>query len=173
LDHSQVTKYVALEPNVGMHDQLRAIASEAGYTESNGTLLILSCGAEDTSTILSALNNVQADTIISVLTLCSVPEPQKTITGLVLDVLKPGGELLFYEHVLSPRKDVAWWQRLWAPLWAVLFDGCRLDRPTHLYVEEIQGQGGEDIWKVRKVWGREGEPDEHLWWHRVGRYVKA
>ncbi|KAF5350138.1 hypothetical protein D9756_009095 [Leucocoprinus leucothites] len=173
LDHSKVTKYVALEPNVQMHDQLRVIASQAGYTESDGTLVILSCGAEDTSSILSSLNNIQVDTIVSILTLCSVPEPQATITNLVLDVLKPGGALLFYEHVLSPRKDVAWWQHFWAPLWAFWLDGCRMDRPTHLYIEEVQGRGGENIWKERSVWGKEGEPDENLFWHRAGRYVKA
>lgn len=156
-----------------MHDQLRRAASEAGYTESDGTLLILPYGAEDTSSILSSLNNIQVDTIISVLTLCSIPDPQATITNLVRDLLKPDGVFLYYEHVLSPRKDVAWWQRFWAPLWALAFDGCRLDRPSHLYVEEVEGHDGESIWKERKVWGKEGEPEEHLHWHRVGRYVKA
>jgi hypothetical protein len=173
LDRSKVTKYVALEPNVRMHDQLRVVAAQAGYTKSDGSLLILSCGAEDTSSILSSLDNVQVDTIISILTFCSVPDPQTTITNLVLDVLTPGGQLLYYEHVLSPLKDVAWWQCFWAPLWAVAFDGCRINRPTHLYVEEIQGRGGENVWKERNVWGREGEPEKHLFWHRVGRYVKV
>ncbi|KXN93250.1 Methyltransferase-like protein 7B [Leucoagaricus sp. SymC.cos] len=156
-----------------MHDQLRTTASEAGYTESNGKLQILSCGAEDTPAILSSLNNNQVDTIISILTLCSVPNPQATIKNLIHDVLKPGGQFLYYEHVLSPLKDVAWWQRFWAPLWAFWLDGCRMDQPTHAYVEEVPGRGDEDVWKERSVWGKEGEPDSHLFWHRVGRYVKA
>lgn len=74
---------------------------------------------------------------------------------------------------MSPLKDVAWWQRFWAPLWALGFDGCRIDRPTHLYVEEIRGHDGGSAWKEGDVWGKEGEPLEHLFWHRVGRYVKA
>ena len=49
----------------------------------------------------------------------------------------------------------------------------RLDRPTHLYIEEMEGGDGEDVWKEREVWGKEGEPDEHLWFHRIGRYIKA
>jgi len=173
LDHSKITKYVALEPNVAMHEKLRGLASQAGYSESDGTLVILSCGAQDTPAILSSLHDTQVDTIISVLTLCSVPDPQDTITNLILDVLKPGGKLLFYEHVLSPLKDVAWWQRFWTPLWAFWLDGCRLDRPTHVYIEEIGGKNGENVWKERSVWGKEGEPDESLFWHRAGQYIKA
>ncbi|KAJ3570736.1 hypothetical protein NP233_g4198 [Leucocoprinus birnbaumii] len=174
LNHSKIAKYVALEPNVNMHDQIRLNASKAGYTESAGNLVILSCGAEDSKTILETLDYTQVDTIISVLTLCTVPNPQLTIQRLVLDVLKPGGTLLFYEHVLSPRKDVAWWQRFWAPLWAIGFDGCRMDRPSHLYVEEIKGWEGEsEVWKQRSVWGKQGEDEENLFWHRAGRYVKA
>jgi len=173
LDHSKVTKYVALEPNIGMHEKLRMLASQAGYSESDGTLVILSCGAQDTSAILSSLHDTQVDTVISVLTLCSVPDPRDTITNLILDVLKPGGKLLFYEHVLSPLKDVAWWQHFWAPLWAFWLDGCRLDRPTHVYIEEVGGRSGENVWKERHVWGKEGEPDECLFWHRAGQYIKA
>ena len=87
-----------------MHPHIRARANEAGYHESDGTLLILSCGAEHTSTILSSLSLSRGasesappvDTIISVLTLCTIPNPQDTLKTLVRDVLKPGGQLLYY-----------------------------------------------------------------------------
>jgi hypothetical protein len=173
LDQSKVTKYVALEPNVGMHKQLRLNASKAGYTEADGTFLILSCGAAETSAILSSLDNVQVDTIISVLALCSIPKPKDTLTELVNDVLKRGAELLCYEHVLSSLEDVAWWQRFWAPVWTTWSGGCRMDRPTNVYVEEIQGRGGETVWKERNVWRNEREPEEYLFPHHVGRYIKS
>ncbi|KAJ3531635.1 hypothetical protein NMY22_g8072 [Coprinellus aureogranulatus] len=177
LDRDKVTRYVALEPNPKMHSFIRAAASSAGFQESDGTLTILSCGAEDSTSILSALDGRPADTIITVLTLCTIPEPQKTIHNLVRDVLKPeGGVFLFYEHVLSPRTDVAWWQRLWAPLWAVPFDGCRMDRPTHLYLKDLKvvGESGaeESPWAEIVVYGKPGEPEEHLFWHQVGKLVK-
>ena len=73
---------------------------------------------------------------------------------------------MFYEHVLSHRDDVAWWQRFWTPIWKVAFDGCRLDRPTDIWVQKM------DVWKEASVWGKEGEEEEHLFWHRVGRFVK-
>jgi hypothetical protein len=154
-----------------MHTELRRVASAAGYSEDTGTLLILSCGAEDISTILSSLPapHPPIDTLISVLTICSIPSPQATITTLITEALKPGGQVLFYEHVLSDREDVAWWQRLWAPIWSIAFDGCRLDRPAHRWIEHVGGwvkdEGG--------VWGKEGESEESLFWHRVGRFVKV
>ncbi|KAI0367926.1 hypothetical protein BV20DRAFT_970034 [Pilatotrama ljubarskyi] len=167
LDPSKVTKYVALEPNQLMHDEIRTLAATKGFTEEAGTLLLLPYGAEDIALINSALGGPHSvDTLISILTICSIPEPERTLSALVHDVLKPGGTLLFYEHVLSHRPDVAWWQRFWTPLWARAFDGCRLDRPTHIWVEKM------DIWTESKVWGKEGEEEEHLFWHRVGRFVK-
>ncbi|KAF4565475.1 hypothetical protein EYR40_002450 [Pleurotus pulmonarius] len=170
LDHDKVTRYVALEPNTLMHPRIRETAKAAGFEEANGSLVILSCGAEDTETILSSVGAV--DTIVSVLTLCSVPCPELTITSLVRDVLKPGGVLLYFEHVRSPRDDVAWWQKLWTPLWQLAFDGCKLDRPTHLWIEDALDTEGNRIWKEGRRWGVKDEPEEHLWWHQVGRYTK-
>ncbi|KAF4565471.1 hypothetical protein EYR36_002042 [Pleurotus pulmonarius] len=170
LDRDKVTKYVALEPNTLMHPRIRETAKAAGFEEADGSLVILSCGAEDTESILSSVGAV--DTIVSVLTLCSVPNPELTITSLVRDALKPGGVLLYFEHVRSPRDDVAWWQKLWTPLWQLAFGGCKLDRPTHVWIEDALNTEGNRIWKEGRRWGLKDEPEEHLWWHQVGKYVK-
>lgn len=174
-----MTRYVALEPNFQMHSFIRAAASASGFHESDGTFTLLPFGAEDTASILSALNGRPADTIVSVLTLCCVPSPQKTIHNLVRDVLRPnGGVFLFYEHVLNPRKDVAWWQRLWAPLWQIVFDGCRLDSPTHLYLRDLEVAGEGEVmstpWEEVTIYGEPGleEDTEHLFWHQLGKLVK-
>ncbi|THU98986.1 hypothetical protein K435DRAFT_659871 [Dendrothele bispora CBS 962.96] len=176
LDHTKVTRYVALEPSVSLHEGIRQTANNAGYTESDGSLVILSCGAGDTLTILEVLNNTPVDTMISILVACSVPSAENTFHQLFRDVLCPGGQFLFYEHVLSPRADVAWWQRLWTPLWALFFDGCRLDVPSHLWFENMRDSdtGGQEIsmWKDGQRWGKPGEDEENLWWHQAGRYVK-
>jgi hypothetical protein len=182
LNRARVSRYIALEPNVLMHEQIRAIANAAGYHESAGTLVILSCGAEDTNSILASLSLASPpgqpqliDTMISVLTLCSIPAPQKTVSNLVRDILKPGGQFLLYEHVLSKREDVAWWQRFWAPVWAIAFDGCRMDRPSDVWVSElaVDGNGRGSAWRESRVWGKEGEDEENLFLHSVGRFVKA
>ncbi|KAF8583394.1 hypothetical protein K439DRAFT_1634449 [Ramaria rubella] len=179
LSTSRVSKYVAIEPNVLMHPKIRDTAVRAGFSEESDTLIILSCGAEDVATISSALGGQhQVDTIVSVLTLCSVPSPQRTIERLVIDILKPGGQLLFYEHVASKRRDVRWWQGFWSPLWKTFFDGCVLYRPTDDYIRHING-----IWEAfpttdasgrrTGIWARDEDDIESLFWYQVGRLIKS
>ncbi|KAF9807771.1 hypothetical protein IEO21_08047 [Rhodonia placenta] len=163
-----VTKYVALEPNELMHDEIRKRATAAGFTESAGTLLILPYGAEDIASIVSALGAPHSvDTLISILSLCSIPSPEEALSNLVDLVLRPGGQLLFFEHVLSPRDDVAWWQRFWTPIWKNAFDGCCLDRPTHVFIRKM------GFWSKGEVWGIEEENEEQLFCHRIGKFVKS
>ncbi|RDX44294.1 hypothetical protein OH76DRAFT_1322473, partial [Lentinus brumalis] len=167
LNPATVTKYVALEPNTLMHSEIRALAATKGFTEGAGNLAILPYGAEDVSLVVSALGGPNTvDTMISILTLCSIHDPEPTLKGLVQNVLMPGGIFVFFEHVLSNRDDVAWWQRFWTPVWKHAFDGCRLDRPTDVWVARM------DAWKEASVWRKEGEEDEQLFWHKAGRFVK-
>ncbi|KAJ7262666.1 hypothetical protein B0H12DRAFT_1104019 [Mycena haematopus] len=172
LDRTQVTKYITLEPNALMHTHIREKAQAAGFTEADGSLLILSCGAEATSSIMSSVEHTKVDTIISILTLCTVPAPKNTLLSLVQDVLISGGEFLFYEHVLSHRADVAWWQKFWAPVWVFVFDGCCLNRPTHLWVKELVDENGDSFWAEGKYWSVADWPEEHLFWRQIGRFVK-
>jgi hypothetical protein len=171
LDRTKVQKYIALEPNTRMHAEIRAKAVAAGFSEAAGSLLILGCGAEDVGKILADVARDSVDSMISVLTICSFPAspaPETVLEALVRALLRPGGTLLFYEHVLSPRADVARWQHFWTPIWSCLFDGCQLDRPTHLWVKNMQG-----VWREGEAWDNEGESDEQLVWHKTGRYIRA
>ncbi|KAK7457125.1 hypothetical protein VKT23_010425 [Stygiomarasmius scandens] len=180
LDRSRVKKYIALEPNMCMHAKIRETASAHGFAESDGNFIILSCSASDISSILFRLSTekteIGVDTIVSIRSACSFPSPQETLTSLARDVLKPGGEFLFLEHVLSGKKDVAWWQRFWSPIWEVFFAGCRLDRPTHLWIERMKDSDGQG--NVVGMWS-EGEmnpvyedSEEQLFGHTTGRFVK-
>ncbi|EPQ53301.1 hypothetical protein GLOTRDRAFT_45504 [Gloeophyllum trabeum ATCC 11539] len=181
LDPTKVTKYIALEPNALMHRQIRKNAALAGFTESADTLLILPYGAEATAQILRSLGPEPqcVDTLISILTICSFPmepEPDDVLAALVASVLKPGGQFLFYEHVANPQAEVRWWQRFWTPLWSMTCGGCRLDRDTPAIVKGmgIREEGQESgMWRECKMWGKEGEDVDSLFWHSVGRAVKA
>lgn len=66
------------------------------------------------------------DTVVSTLTLCSVPDLDAGLAQ-IKRVLAPGGHLLFLEHVTSPgwRNRV---QRACDPLWGKFAGGCHLDR---------------------------------------------
>jgi hypothetical protein len=171
LNRKKVTKYIALEPNTRMHPRIRERANAAGYTEENGTLLLLPYGAEELEAIAQRVDLNSINTMIDILSLCSLPpqpEPRTVISNLVKGLLAPGGTFIFYEHVLSPRADVAWWQRFWTPIWSGVLDGCRLDRPTHIWIEEM----GPGVWREGKVWGKKDEPEEHLFWHRTGKFIR-
>ena len=172
LDKSRVMRYIALEPNTEMHSGLRSLANAAGFKESDGTLLILSCGAQDIASIVSYINEYSVDTLVSILTICSIPSPENTLTDIVSRVLKPGGQLLLYEHVLSSLPDVAWWQRFWTPIWSLVVDGCRLDCPTELWLARMENEDGGGMWSEKSFWAEEEESGEQLLYHRSGKLVK-
>lgn len=107
-------------------------------------------------------------TLISILTLCSVPSPSLTLGPFLSHYLAPGAQFLLYEHVLSEtRADVRWWQRKWTPVWSWFFDGCRLDCDSMRVIKEAGGWKGEG-----KVWGKRGESDENLFGHVVGVFER-
>jgi ubiquinone/menaquinone biosynthesis C-methylase UbiE len=69
------------------------------------------------------------DTVVSTLVLCTVDDPQHAI-GEIARVLRPGGQLLFLEHVRSDSQRLARWQdRLHRP-WHAFAAGCNANRPT-------------------------------------------
>lgn len=69
------------------------------------------------------------DTVALTLVLCTVPDPAAALTE-VKRVLKPGGQLLFLEHVRSRDPDLAKWQDRWERPWHFLADGCHCNRDT-------------------------------------------
>ncbi len=150
-----------------MHPEIRKLAGAAGFTEADGSLVVLPYGAEHASLIASALGAPHSiDTIVAIGCLCSVPEPPATIKTLVELLLKPGGQLLFIEHVRSPRADVAWWQAFWAPVWVYMMDGCRLGQPTDVWIDEL------DVWETKEPMAVSDQEEEQMFWRRMGRYVR-
>ena len=60
--------------------------------------------------------------------ICTVEDPDRALAE-VRRVLKPGGQLLFIEHVRSDEPRLARWQdRLHGP-WHAFGDGCNCNRP--------------------------------------------
>lgn len=89
------------------------------------------------------------DTVVSTLVLCTVPEPRAALAE-VNRVLRPGGALLFLEHVRSEEPRLARWQdRLHRP-WQAFADGCNCNRPTLALLERAGytvDVTGRDSWR--------------------------
>jgi ubiquinone/menaquinone biosynthesis C-methylase UbiE len=69
------------------------------------------------------------DSALVTLVLCSVDEPARTL-GELRRVLRPGGRLLFLEHVRASTERLARWQdRLDRP-WGTISGGCHPNRAT-------------------------------------------
>jgi ubiquinone/menaquinone biosynthesis C-methylase UbiE len=69
------------------------------------------------------------DTVVSTLVLCTVNEPRQAIDEIAR-VLRPGGKLLFLEHVRADSPRLARWQdRLHRP-WHAFAAGCHANRST-------------------------------------------
>ena len=74
------------------------------------------------------------DTAALTLVLCTVPDPAAALREIDR-VLKPGGRLLFLEHVRAAEPGLARWQdRLETP-WKWLGDGCHCNRDTLRSIE--------------------------------------
>jgi ubiquinone/menaquinone biosynthesis C-methylase UbiE len=83
------------------------------------------------------------DFAVSTLVLCTVSDPARALSELKR-VLKPGGRLLFIEHVRSDDSGVARWQDRIHPLWVRVGHGCHCNRPTL----ELIGAGGFSVESV-------------------------
>ena len=91
-------------------------------------------------------DDASIDTVVSTLVLCTVQDLHRTLDE-VARVLRPGGVLLFAEHVRSASPWAAWWQdKLKAP-WSWYACGCQCNRDTVSALQAASfrvGQVGHD-----------------------------
>jgi SAM-dependent methyltransferase len=75
------------------------------------------------------------DHVLITWTMCTIPDINSGL-GEIRRVLRPGGEMHFVEHGLSPDPKVAKWQDRLTPLHSRWAGGCHLNRPIDRLIEE-------------------------------------
>lgn len=126
-----VTHVVAVEPDPAM---IRTAGRRVG--EAGVPVRLVRARGEDLP-----FRDQAFDTAVATLVLCSVDDPARTLEEL-RRVLRPGGRLLFLEHVRASSKRLARWQdRLERP-WGAVSGGCHPNRAT---LDAIRNAGFETI----------------------------
>jgi ubiquinone/menaquinone biosynthesis C-methylase UbiE len=119
-----VTELVVTEPEEPMAKRLEAKLSD--YTR---TVEVIRAPAEQLP-----FDDSSFDFVVSTLVLCTVSDPDKALAE-VRRVLKPGGELIFLEHVRSDDPGLAKWQDRLNPVQRKIGHGCNCNRDTVANIE--------------------------------------
>jgi ubiquinone/menaquinone biosynthesis C-methylase UbiE len=119
-----VTDLVLAEPDPHMLRQLRSKAGEGRPVEN-----IVEAPAE-----ALPFPDSSFDSAVCTLVLCTVPDPAAALAEAAR-VLRPGGRLLFVEHVRSRHPGLARWQDRLEKPWRFLGDGCHCNRDTVASIE--------------------------------------
>ncbi|KAI5927468.1 S-adenosyl-L-methionine-dependent methyltransferase [Camillea tinctor] len=154
-----VQRVYGVEPNPDQHAALRRAVRRAGLED---VYEIVPVGIEDLQGAKGkkwegGIEKGSVDCIVSILCLCSIPDPEANIKELY-SYLKPGGRWYAYEHV---RAEYSWYMRLYQRFlnlfWPHLIGGCLLCRPTEKTLREAGPWSRIDV----------GQPPAEQWFHCV------
>jgi SAM-dependent methyltransferase len=120
------TRLIAVEPNVAMHQRLRARAARADIDLELHVTVAECLDLPDSS----------VEAVISSLVLCTVTDPVAVLAE-VRRVLRPGGRYAFLEHVAAPEGSaLRHLQRAVRRPWSWAFEGCSCERDLRTVIEE-------------------------------------
>ncbi|HSP38568.1 MAG TPA: class I SAM-dependent methyltransferase [Frankiaceae bacterium] len=114
-----IDELVLAEPEPAMRQRL-----EGEVRRSECKAQVIDAGAEQLP-----FDDATLDTVVSTLVLCTVDAPEVALREIGR-VLRPGGQLLFIEHVRSDSATLARWQDRLAGPWQRFAEGCRCNRST-------------------------------------------
>ncbi len=122
LDHytPAVSRLVLTEPDPHMAKRLRTRVEDTG----SPPIEVVEADAESLP-----FPDDTFDTVVATLVLCTVADPDAALAE-VARVLKPGGRMLFLEHVRADTGRRGRWQDRLNPIQKAFFGGCNLNRRT-------------------------------------------
>ncbi|KAI0549908.1 S-adenosyl-L-methionine-dependent methyltransferase [Xylaria curta] len=158
---TKITRVYGVEPNPAQHPALRRAVDDAGLQD---VYEIVPVGIEDLSSSSGEgktkkwdgnIEPGSVDCIVSILCLCSIPDPERHIRELY-SLLRPGGRWYVYEHV---RVQHSWYMRLYQRflnlVWPHFIGGCEMCRETEKTLREAGPWAKIDL----------GQPPAEMWFH--------
>jgi ubiquinone/menaquinone biosynthesis C-methylase UbiE len=140
-----VAEVVAVEPE----DYLRAKAEQAATVAGPPTIRVV-----DAVAAKLPFEDASFDAAVVAQVLCSVPDQAAALAEL-RRVVRPNGQLRFYEHVLSRHPRYAGFQRLAGKVTPRIAGGCHPDRDTGRAIQEA----GFEIERCRRFRFRQSPLD--------------
>jgi len=167
--HGRIERIYGVEPGVEMHGDLRSAAIQTFGADANKIYKVLTSGAQPNELVPTLAKEDMLDsegtfdTIVTLRALCGIPQPKET-TELFYRLLKPGGRIIFLEHVVNscdPKRGgskVAWiMQNVYMLMgWRFWNGGCELTRDTAKTLRNAAASDGgwADVKLYeRKPWG--------------------
>ncbi|KAL6230615.1 hypothetical protein BDW75DRAFT_62752 [Aspergillus navahoensis] len=160
---SNIKAIYGAEPCLGLHAELRRRAAQYGlaqkYTVMPCSVVRRELGPELERVGLVSDSSADGgdgevfDSIITIRVLCSVPDPETTISYL-FSLLKPGGKLLVVEHVVNPwttpkgsilARIMQGVYHLFG--WRWVMGDCCLNRDTEQMLRRAPERAGDGGWE--------------------------
>lgn len=137
MEAASVDEVIAIEPEPTLRSQADTTAEKASVP-----IRVLAGVADELP-----LEDASVDAIVSSLVLCSVPDQQRAF-GEIRRVLRPEGELRFYEHVVARCQPKGLLLQVIdrSGVWPAIAGGCHPARDT----TEAMMQAGFDIEEVER-----------------------
>lgn len=165
-DPEKIERLFCLEPYEPLRRQLIAKLDKLNLTKKS---TVIPVGLDKTSRVAllqAGIEPESLDTVVLFQVLCSIPEPKAHLEFLQ-SLLKPGGQIILFEHVGSKHTLARIIQTIWTPVWKFNFGGCELNRDSGDWLRDIGG------WKEVDIKRPVHETTADLVPHAVGRLVKA
>jgi ubiquinone/menaquinone biosynthesis C-methylase UbiE len=134
---ADVSEVIAVEPEPTLRHEAESVAAEA-----SAPIRVVAGVADELP-----VDDASADAVVASLVLCSVPDQQRALAE-VRRVLRPEGELRFYEHVVARCQPKRLLLQIIdrSGLWPAISGGCHPARDT---TEAIM-QAGFDIEEIER-----------------------
>lgn len=163
-DADKIDRLFCLEPYEPLRVQLTQKLAKHGLAAKS---TVIPATLDQRSAILQAgIEPNSLDTIVLFQVLCSIPNPKDHLEFLQ-QLLKPGGQILLFEHVGSKHRLARTIQNIWTPVWRFNFGGCEMNRDSGDWLKAVGG------WKVVDLKRPVQETSADLIPHDIGRLVKA